>query len=77
MPGFERPIKLDPGEPVSVEVIVDDTIAVICVAGTTVLSTRMYSQNFGQCAVFVQEGSATFRNPGLFSMGEGSRQTKS
>ncbi len=70
MTGLERPLKLSPGEPIEVLVIVDGTIAEIYAAGKLAMSTRMYSPNQGQLGVFVEEGSATFARLGIYSMSE-------
>lgn len=68
MTGLERPLKLSPGDPIDVQVIVDGTIAEIYAGGRIAMSTRMYSPNQGQLGVFVDEGTATFTQLGVYSL---------
>ena len=68
--GLERPTMFTPGAPIEVKVLVDGTIGVIYVNDRIAMSTRMYELKGGQCGIFVQEGSARFRNLGLFTMRE-------
>jgi beta-fructofuranosidase len=68
MTGFERPLKLTAGEPIEIKVVLDHTIAEFYVSDKLAMSTRMYSQNLGKLAVFVDEGTANFRKLGMFSM---------
>lgn len=60
--GFERPLQLQPGEPISIEVVLDGTIAEIYVNAEVAMSTRLYSGESGQLGLFVDEGAATFHN---------------
>jgi len=66
--GFERPLKLTPGEPIELQVILDGTIAEIYVAGKIAMSARLYKPNAGQLGVFSDEGTVTFSKLGIFSM---------
>jgi beta-fructofuranosidase len=67
MPGLERPLMLTPGKTIRVEVIIDLTIAEIYVDGKVAMSTRLYSAQSGQAAVFVENGIATFERIGFYS----------
>jgi beta-fructofuranosidase len=68
MTGLERPLKLTPGEPIEVQVVVDGTIAEIYVSGEIAMSARMYRPNQGQLGLFVDQGSAMFKRLGVYSM---------
>ncbi len=59
---LERQIELNPNQPVELKVFVDGTVAVIYAAGKIALSTRLYNLPKGKWGVFVNEGSARFRN---------------
>lgn len=67
MTGLERPLKLTPGEPIELQVVVDGTIAEVYVSGKVAMSTRMYSPDQGRIGLFVDEGSATFKRLGVYS----------
>jgi len=65
---FERPLALKPGKPIDIKIVADGTISEIYVAGKIAMSTRMYDLKQGRWGVFVNEGTAQFRNLGVFSM---------
>ncbi len=58
--GFERPLQLQPGKPLSVEIVLDGTIAEIYVNEEVAMSARFYKQDSGQLGLFVDEGAAIF-----------------
>jgi beta-fructofuranosidase len=58
--GFERPLQLQPGKPLSIEIVLDGTIAEIYVNEEVAMSARFYKQDSGQLGLFVDEGAATF-----------------
>ncbi len=62
MPGLDRWIDLEPGAPVEIKIFVDGTIAVVYVAGKVAMSTRMYDLSSGRWGLFVNQGTARFRN---------------
>ena len=64
----ERPITLEPGQPIRVTVYVDGSLCEVYVADQVALSTRMYDHAEGDWGLFVSEGYAEFRNVRL-SMG--------
>jgi beta-fructofuranosidase len=59
---LERPIRLEPQQPVDLKVFVDGTVCVVYVANKIAMSTRLYDLKQGGWGVFVNEGSARFRN---------------
>ena len=59
---LERPIKLEPQQPVNLKVFVDGTVCVVYIADKIAMSTRLYDLKQGAWGVFVNEGSAQFRN---------------
>lgn len=63
MPGIERPLRLVPGRPVDLKILVDGSVCVIYAAGEVALSTRLYNLTEGNWGVFVQQGAASFRAP--------------
>jgi beta-fructofuranosidase len=67
MTGLERPLKLTPGERIEVEVVVDGTIAEIYVGEKIAMSTRMYLPGQGRIGLFVDQGSVTFKQLGVYS----------
>jgi beta-fructofuranosidase len=67
MTGFERPLKLRPGEPLLVQVVMDGTITEIYAGNSVAMSTRMYRQP-GELAAFVDEGVATFGDLRVLAM---------
>jgi beta-fructofuranosidase len=59
---LERPIRLEPQRPVDLKVFGDGTMCVVYVANKIAMSTRLYDLKQGGWGVFVNEGSARFRN---------------
>ena len=59
--GSERPLRLEPHQSVSLKVFVDGTACVIYV-NQIALSTRLYNLKQGAWGVFVNEGTARFRD---------------
>jgi beta-fructofuranosidase len=59
---LERAIKLDPQQPVDLKVFVDGSVCVVYVADKIAMSTRLYDLKRGAWGVFINEGSARFRN---------------
>ncbi len=57
---LERPVSLSPGEPVTLQVIVDGTSLVVYAADQIAMSGRLYNLPSGQWGVFVNEGAARF-----------------
>jgi beta-fructofuranosidase len=68
MTGLERSLKITPGDPIDVQIIVDGTIAEVYIGGKVAMSARMYSPNQGRIGIFVDEGSATFKRLGIYSI---------
>lgn len=60
--GLERWIKLEPGVPVDLKIIVADSIAVVYVNNRIAMSLRMYDLPVGRWGLFANGGSARFRN---------------
>ncbi|MBN1349739.1 family 43 glycosylhydrolase [candidate division KSB1 bacterium] len=59
---FERPLKVQPGKPVHLLLLIDGT-CIVCYADRKVaLSCRMYQHRTGQLGLFVSEGFAMFQN---------------
>ena len=58
---LERPIQLQPLQPLDLKVFVDGTACVVYVADKVAMSTRLYDLKQGEWGVFVNEGSARFR----------------
>jgi len=65
---LERPFAQKPHKPIDVKVLVDGSIGEIYLGGQVAMSTRMYDLKQGRWGVFVNEGTAHFRNLGVFSM---------
>lgn len=59
---LERPIRLEPQQPVEMKVLVDGTVCVIYVANKIAMSTRLCNLKEGSWGVFATEGSARFSN---------------
>jgi beta-fructofuranosidase len=57
---LERPLKMQPGQPVRLQVIVSDTCLVAYLDGETALSCRMYDHPQGSLGLFVTEGMCRF-----------------
>lgn len=62
MAELERPVKLAPHSPVTLQIFVDDTVAVVYVNGKVAMNTRLYNLRNGSLAVFVDQGAAEFRD---------------
>jgi beta-fructofuranosidase len=60
--GLERPLPLEAGKPVDFQVVVDGNVCVVYVAGSVAMTARMYAKGGSSWGVFVQEGSASFRD---------------
>jgi len=56
----ERPVKLTPGEPVSLKVLVSGSVYAVYVNDTVALTARGYDLTGGAVGVFASEGSARF-----------------
>lgn len=69
-PIIERPLKLAPGAPVKLRVLVEDTVIVVYVNDEVALSTRGYEHRHGDVGLFVSEGAATFSDLLLNGAGE-------
>lgn len=63
---LERPIHLQAGEPLEIEVIVDGTVCEVYAGGAVAMSTRLYNHAQGQWGVFASEGSVRFNGVSLF-----------
>ena len=59
---MERPIRLDPQQPIEMKVLVDGTVCVVYVVNKIAMSTRLYNLKEGSWGVFASEGSARFSN---------------
>jgi beta-fructofuranosidase len=57
---LERPLKLTPGAPVTLQLFVDGTICEVYAGGKIAMSARLYNHRAGNWGVFVNEGSARF-----------------
>jgi beta-fructofuranosidase len=57
---LERPLHLQAGEPVRVQVFADETIFEIYVDDKVALSTRGYAHRSGDWGIYVNQGAATF-----------------
>lgn len=64
---LERPLRLAPGEPVNVEIFIDDTVIVLYVNGDVALSTRAYDLRARKFGLAVSQGSADFSDIRLFT----------
>ena len=62
MAGLERWMTLTPGNPIELKVFVDRTIAVIYIDGRVAMCARIYDLPTGRWGLFVEQGSAQFRN---------------
>jgi len=52
---LERPIDIDSGQH-TIEVLQEDTLAVIVLDGKTTMSVRMYNRSSGHVGAFVDDG---------------------
>jgi hypothetical protein len=59
---LERPVRLPPGQPTALCVLVDSTCLVACLNDRVALSCRMYEHRSGNWGRVVTKGSARFRN---------------
>jgi beta-fructofuranosidase len=62
---LECPLAITPGVPVRLRLIVDGTCVVVYADDQVALSCRMYDHRQGMLGLFVTEGEATFRYPGV------------
>lgn len=62
--GLERPFPMEAGKPVHIDIIVDDTIAVLYANGVA-LCTRMYTKPGEQLSAFVVDGTLHVENATL------------
>jgi len=62
MANLDRWIDLDPSVPIDLKVLVDRSTAVVYAGGRTAMCLRMYNLPAGRWGLFVDEGSARFRN---------------
>jgi beta-fructofuranosidase len=67
---LERPLRLRPGQPIDLKVLVDGTACEVYAAGELAMSTRVYDLRTGSWGVFVQEGTARFENLGMWVPGQ-------
>ncbi|MCY2927027.1 MAG: GH32 C-terminal domain-containing protein [Planctomycetota bacterium] len=65
MIGLERPLRLEPGTPIRLTVLVEGTICVVYVNAETAMTARLYDLPTGRWGVFVQQGQATFTDVSL------------
>lgn len=65
--GLERPLDFSPGEPLQLQVYLDETLVEIYVNQQVALSARMYNNPGGEWGVFVSEGSAEFSQISLLT----------
>ncbi len=59
---LERPLKLQPQVPITLQVFTDGTVCEIYADGKVALSARLYNLKSGGWGLFVQEGSTVFEN---------------
>jgi beta-fructofuranosidase len=57
---LERPIQVQPGQPVRLSVYVDETLCEVYLDDQVAMSARMYDHRAGNWGLFVSEGSVTF-----------------
>jgi beta-fructofuranosidase len=57
---LERPLKLEAGQPIHLQIFADGTIFEIYVDDKVALSTRGYAHITGDCGVYVNQGAASF-----------------
>ena len=67
---LERPLRTEPGEPVSLEIVVDGSCLVVYAGSSDgreriALSCRMYDLPRGELGLFVAEGEVRFANVAL------------
>ncbi len=65
---LERPLKLLPNVPITLQVFVDGTVCEIYVDGKVALSARLYNLSTGGWGLFVQEGCTVFENLRVFTL---------
>lgn len=58
--GLERPIALQPGDPITLTVLVEGTVCEVYAGDRIALSLRLYDHAAGEWGFFVQEGAARF-----------------
>jgi beta-fructofuranosidase len=57
---LERPLEMEPGLGVDIDVISDESVIEVYVGNHVAMSTRGYDHSVGSFGLFVSEGSATF-----------------
>jgi beta-fructofuranosidase len=65
---LERPIPLSADKPVELSVLVDGTVCEVYAGGMIAMSARLYNRSTGDWGMFVNEGTAHFRNIKLMSL---------
>ena len=59
---LERSLKLTPGKPVTMQVLIDGNKGAVYVNDLVAMNFRAYNLKEGRWAFFVSQGNATFRN---------------
>lgn len=59
---LERPIRLQAGEPLEIEVLIDGSVCEVYAGGSVAMSTRLYNHAQGAWGVFTSEGNAQFND---------------
>lgn len=62
---LERPIRLQAGVPLDIEVLIDGTVCEVYAGGTVAMSARLYNHPSGQWGVFAGEGDVRFEQVSL------------
>lgn len=67
MAELERPLKLAPGRPVPVTILVDDSVCEVYIDGGVAMSARMYDLREGNWGVFVEDGNLSVEQAHLYT----------
>jgi beta-fructofuranosidase len=67
MPGLERPLEVQTGKPVHMQIYVNDSLAEVYVDDKVALSVRMYDHPEGEWGIFASQGQVDVTGIQLFS----------
>ncbi|HLK60219.1 MAG TPA: glycoside hydrolase family 32 protein [Chthonomonadaceae bacterium] len=67
MAELERPLALTPGQPVTLTVLIEDTVCEVYAGGRVALSARLYDHPTGKWGIFATEGVAGFHDVKLYT----------
>ena len=67
MPGLERPLEVQPGKPVHMQIFINDSLAEVYVDEKVAMSVRMYDHPDGEWGIFASQGQVDVTGIQLFT----------